>query len=61
MTNEALRQQLMNRIDTLLARPFLVWGDDRKLLTALRSYAAIMPDSEVTKLQQFMPSEKEKQ
>jgi hypothetical protein len=54
MSNDDLRNKLIERIDSLLARAFLVWGDDRTLLSALRGYLAVMPDSELTRLQTFV-------
>lgn len=49
-----LRNKLMARIDALLARGFLVRGEDRDLLTALRGYAASMSADDLKKLSAFM-------
>lgn len=54
MTNEVLRHKLITRIDALLARIFLVTGDDRKLLSAVRGYAVDMTDTELDVLQRHM-------
>jgi hypothetical protein len=54
VTNDALRQTLMGRIDALLGRPVLVWGQDRQLLTALRGYVAGMSDADLSRLQTFL-------
>jgi hypothetical protein len=50
MTAEELRKKIMSRIDALLGRTFLVWGEDRALLSALRGYVASMPDAELDKV-----------
>ncbi len=57
MTNEGLRNMLMRRIDSLLARTFLVWGDDRALLSALRGYATAMSEADLDRLKSFFPKE----
>jgi hypothetical protein len=54
MTDEELRQRLMTRIDALLGRVFVVFGEDRRLLSALRGYVAVMPDSELSKINSYM-------
>jgi hypothetical protein len=54
MTTEELRNKLMNRIDALLGRTLLVWGEDRQLLTALRAYVSVMPDDELKKVQTYL-------
>lgn len=54
MTAEELRHKLMSRIDALLGRPLLVWGDDRDLLSALRAYAAVMPVAELERVMTYM-------
>jgi hypothetical protein len=54
VTNDELRQTLMSRIDALLGRPVLVWGQDRQLLAALRGYVAGMSDADLSRLQTFM-------
>lgn len=59
MTPEELRQKLMGRIDALLARPFLVWGEDRALLTALRAYVSVATADELARVLAFMPRREE--
>lgn len=54
-SNEALRQRLVRRIDALLARPFLVGGEDRALLSALRGYVVGMTDTDLQRLESFIP------
>lgn len=54
MTAAELRTKLMDRIDALLARPFLIWGEDRRLLSAVRGYVAVMPEAELQRLNTFM-------
>ena len=54
MDPETLRQKLMSRIDALLGRTLLVWGDDRNLLAGLRGYVAQMPAEELKKLSTFL-------
>lgn len=54
MDNEVLRQTLMVRIDSLLARPLLVWGQDRTLLSAVRGFVAGMTTDELTRMNAFM-------
>lgn len=56
MTNEELRQKLITRIDALLARAFMVWGEDRELLTALRAYASVADDATLSKIASYMPT-----
>lgn len=56
MTTEELRQKLMNRIDALLARTFMVYGEDRRLLSALRGYVAQMDASELEKVLVHLPT-----
>ncbi len=59
MSNDELRTRLMEAIDTTLAMPFLVRGENRRLLNAVRSYLPSFPDTELTKLQQHLtPSAK---
>ncbi len=55
MTAEELRQKLMSRIDALLARTFLVYGQDRLLLTALRAYVSVVSEDELKKILAYMP------
>ena len=52
---DRLRNRLMSRIDALLARSLLVWGEDRALLSAIRGYVANMSDEELRKLRQHLP------
>lgn len=58
MTTEELRQKMMSRIDALLASWLLVRGEDRRLLSAPRGYAADMSDSELARLMTFMVKER---
>lgn len=53
MTVEELRRKLIARIDALLARPLLIWGEDRALLSAVRGYAAGMSAVELEKVLTF--------
>lgn len=55
LTNEELRRKLTEGIDSLLARIFLITGENRLLLTALRSYTNVMPTSELEKIQVYLP------
>lgn len=55
-TPEELRQQLMIRIDALLARSLLVRGRDRELLSALRGYVAGMTEADLNRLLTFLPT-----
>lgn len=55
MTAEELRLKLMNRIDALLARSFLVYGQDRQLLTALRAYVSVVEAAQLEKILAYMP------
>ena len=50
MTAEELRKKIMSRIDALLGRTLLIWGEDRALLSALRGYVAAMPSAELEKV-----------
>ncbi len=53
LTAEELRLKLMTRLDSLLGMPFLIRGEDRNLLTALRGYVAVMPDTELDRVLEF--------
>jgi hypothetical protein len=55
LSPDELRQRLMTRIDALLARSWLVHGDDRELLTALRGYASTMTEADLARLLTYMP------
>lgn len=61
MTPTELRNKLMERIDSLLGRPLAVWGEDRKLLSALRGYIAGMSETELTKVLTFLPHGEEEE
>lgn len=53
MTAGEFRDKLIERIDALLGRPLLVWGDDRRLLSAVRGYLDVMPEVELVRMQGF--------
>jgi hypothetical protein len=50
---EWLRSQLISKLDGLLGRPLLLWGDDRKLVQAVRSYAVTMTAEELQRLASY--------
>jgi hypothetical protein len=56
MTTDELRNRLMDRIDSLLGRPLAVWGEDRKLLSALRGFVAGMSEAELQKVLTYYAS-----
>ena len=53
-TAEELRQKLMARMDALLGTPFLIRGENRNLMTALRGYVSVMPVTELDRVLDFL-------
>lgn len=55
---EELRETIISRIDALLARTLLVWGEDRAILSAVRGYMSVMPEQELQRLLTFFHERK---
>lgn len=55
MTTEEFRRFAIDRIDDALGHSWMVRGDNRKLLSALRTRIPLMPDAEIRAIIDAMP------
>lgn len=55
MTVEEFRRSVLSLIDDALGRSWIVRGDNRRLLQALRTYIPTAPDAELEKLMLALP------
>lgn len=55
MTTTELRQKCMSGIDSILAHSFMVWGEQRSILTAVRAYVSVAPEDVLNSILAYMP------
>ena len=55
LTEEEFRRFVIDRLDNALARLFIIRGDDRRLLQAMRSYVVTATNEDIKKLMDYLP------